>query len=98
MATMQKITSSLWFDNQAEDAAKFYISVFKNSKIGRIARYGKEGFEIHGRPEGSVMTVEFWIEDQGFVALTCKKHGNVGNICNHMQFFQHYILFHFLNK
>ncbi len=45
MATMQKITSNLWFDKQAEEAAKFYTSIFKNSEIGRIARYGKEGFE-----------------------------------------------------
>ncbi|MEO6220281.1 MAG: VOC family protein [Ginsengibacter sp.] len=69
MATMQKITSNLWFDNQAEDAVKFYTSVFKNSKIGRIARYGKEGFEIHGRKEGTVMTMEFQVEGQSFVAL-----------------------------
>jgi predicted 3-demethylubiquinone-9 3-methyltransferase (glyoxalase superfamily) len=69
MATMQKITSNLWFDNQAEEAAKFYTSVFKNSKIGRIARYGKEGQEIHGRKEGSVMTIEFEIAGQQFVGL-----------------------------
>ena len=53
----QRITPCLWFDNQAEEAANFYISIFKNSKIGRIARYGKEGYEIHGRPAGTVMTV-----------------------------------------
>lgn len=74
MATMQKITSNLWFDSQAEEAAEFYISIFKNSKIGRIARYGKEGYEIHGRPEGSIMTVEFWLEGQGFVALNGGPH------------------------
>jgi predicted 3-demethylubiquinone-9 3-methyltransferase (glyoxalase superfamily) len=56
---MQKITPFLWFDNQAEEAAKFYASLFKNSKIGKIARYGQEGHEIHGREAGSVMTVEF---------------------------------------
>jgi predicted 3-demethylubiquinone-9 3-methyltransferase (glyoxalase superfamily) len=66
---MQKITPCLWFDNQAEEAAKFYISIFKNSRIGKIARYGKAGFEIHGRPEGSVMTVEFEIDGQAFTAL-----------------------------
>lgn len=74
MATMQKITSNLWFDEQAEEAAKFYTSIFKNARIGRIARYGKEGFEIHGRPAGSVMTIEFWLEDQGFVALNGGPH------------------------
>mgnify|MGYP006197890487 CR=1 FL=1 len=66
---MQKITSNLWFDDQAEEAAKFYTSIFKNSSIGRITRYGKEGFEIHGKPEGAVMTVEFQIEGQDFVGL-----------------------------
>jgi predicted 3-demethylubiquinone-9 3-methyltransferase (glyoxalase superfamily) len=67
--TMQNITPCLWFDNQAEEAARFYTSIFKNSRIGRIARYGKAGFEIHGRPEGSVMTVEFEINGQPFTAL-----------------------------
>jgi predicted 3-demethylubiquinone-9 3-methyltransferase (glyoxalase superfamily) len=66
---MQKITPCLWFDNQAEEAANFYISVFKNSKIGNITRYGKEGYEIHGRKAGTVMAVEFEIEGQKFVAL-----------------------------
>ena len=66
---MQKITPCLWFDNQAEEAARFYTAVFKNSRIGRIARYGKEGQEIHGRPEGSVLTVEFEINGQTFTAL-----------------------------
>ena len=66
---MQKITPCLWFDSQAEEAARFYTSVFKNSRIGRIARYGKEGKEIHGRPEGSVLTVEFEINGQTFTAL-----------------------------
>lgn len=69
MGTTQKITSNLWFDNQAEEAAKFYISIFKNSKIGKITRYGKAGFEIHKRPEGSVMTVDFELEGQQFVGL-----------------------------
>jgi predicted 3-demethylubiquinone-9 3-methyltransferase (glyoxalase superfamily) len=66
---LQKITPCLWFDNQAEEAANFYTSIFKNSKIGRIARYGKEGYEIHGRSEGTVMTVEFEIDGQAFTAL-----------------------------
>jgi predicted 3-demethylubiquinone-9 3-methyltransferase (glyoxalase superfamily) len=70
----QKIMPCLWFDTQAEDAAKFYVSVFKNSKVGKISRYGKEGFEVHGRPAGSVMTVEFAIEGQKFLALNGGPH------------------------
>jgi predicted 3-demethylubiquinone-9 3-methyltransferase (glyoxalase superfamily) len=69
MATMQKISSCLWFDKEAEDAAKFYTSVFKNSRIGKMSRYGKEGFEIHQQPEGKVMTVEFELEGQKFLGL-----------------------------
>ena len=65
----QKIMPCLWFDTQAEDAAKHYVSIFKNSKIGKIGRYGKEGKEIHGKEAGSVMAVEFEIEGQKFVAL-----------------------------
>ena len=71
---MQKITSNLWFDTQAEEAAKYYVSIFKNSKIGRVSRYGKEGYEFHGRPAGSVMTVEFTLEGQTFVALNGGPH------------------------
>jgi predicted 3-demethylubiquinone-9 3-methyltransferase (glyoxalase superfamily) len=59
--TNNKITPFLWFDNQAEDAAKLYTSLFKNSKIESISRYGKEGFEIHGQKEGTVQTVAFQI-------------------------------------
>jgi predicted 3-demethylubiquinone-9 3-methyltransferase (glyoxalase superfamily) len=66
---MQKITPCLWFDDKAEEAAKFYASIFKNSKIGDVIHYGKEGYEIHGREEGSVLTVDFEIEGQKFVAL-----------------------------
>lgn len=66
---MQKITPCLWFDHQAEEAANFYISVFKDSRVGKITRYGKEGYEIHGRPAGTVMTVEFRLEGQDFIAL-----------------------------
>jgi predicted 3-demethylubiquinone-9 3-methyltransferase (glyoxalase superfamily) len=66
---MQRITPCLWFDTQAEEAAKFYTSIFKNSRIGRISRYGKEGREIHGKPEGSVLTVEFELNGQPFTAL-----------------------------
>ena len=66
---IQRIIPCLWFDNQAEEAAIFYVSIFRNSKIGRITRYGKEGYEIHGRSEGTVMTVEFVIDGQAFTAL-----------------------------
>ena len=66
---MQKITPFLWFDNQAEEAVKFYTSIFKNSRIGKIARYDKAGEKVAGRPAGSVMTVEFELEGQEFVAL-----------------------------
>ncbi|MBX3033260.1 MAG: VOC family protein [Bdellovibrionaceae bacterium] len=59
----------LWFDTEAEEAAKFYTSIFKNGRIGAIARFGKEGFEYHGKPEGSVMTVEFEVNGQKFVAV-----------------------------
>jgi predicted 3-demethylubiquinone-9 3-methyltransferase (glyoxalase superfamily) len=69
MQITQKISPCLWFDDQAEEAAKFYTSVFPNSKIGAVTRYGEVGHEIHGRPAGSVMTVEFEINGQGFTAL-----------------------------
>jgi len=62
---MQKITPFLWFDNQAEEAVKFYTSIFKNSKVGTIARYGESG----PGPAGSVMTAAFELEGQPFVAL-----------------------------
>src|ERR1043166_9430070 len=65
----QRITINLWFDSEAEDAAKFYTGIFKNSKIGKIARYGKAGFEVHHRPAGSVMTVEFELDGQKYLAL-----------------------------
>jgi predicted 3-demethylubiquinone-9 3-methyltransferase (glyoxalase superfamily) len=66
---MQKIIPCLWFDDKAEEAAKFYASIFKNSKIGNVSRYGKEGYEFHGKEDGTVMTVDFEIEGQQFVAL-----------------------------
>jgi predicted 3-demethylubiquinone-9 3-methyltransferase (glyoxalase superfamily) len=68
-AHTQKIIPYLWFDNQAEEAAKFYVSIFKNSKIGRISRYGESGAEVSGKPKGTVMAVEFQLEGQDFVAL-----------------------------
>ena len=69
MATMQKITPFLWFDEQAEEAAKFYVSVFKDSKLGAVTRYDEEGAKAAGRPAGSVMTVQFQLSGQDFVAL-----------------------------
>jgi len=68
---MQKITPFLWFDDQAEDAVKFYTSIFKDSKTGRILRCGEEAAKVSatGRPVGSVLTIEFEIEGQKFVAL-----------------------------
>jgi predicted 3-demethylubiquinone-9 3-methyltransferase (glyoxalase superfamily) len=66
---MPKITPCLWFDSNAEEAVRFYASIFKKSKIGKIARYGKEGYEIHGKPAGSVMTIEFELDGQTFTAL-----------------------------
>jgi predicted 3-demethylubiquinone-9 3-methyltransferase (glyoxalase superfamily) len=69
MATIQKITPHLWFDRQAEEAAKYYTGIFKNSEILNTTHYSKEGYEIHKMPEGTVMTVEFLIEGQKFIAL-----------------------------
>jgi predicted 3-demethylubiquinone-9 3-methyltransferase (glyoxalase superfamily) len=65
----QKITPFLWFDNKAEKAARFYVSIFKHSKIGDITRYNEEGAKVTGKPKGSVMTVAFRLEGQEFVAL-----------------------------
>lgn len=65
----QKITPCLWFDSQAEDAANHYVSIFDNSEILNVSRYGEAGHEIHGRAAGSVMTVEFALDGQKFVAL-----------------------------
>lgn len=69
MATVKKISPCLWFDDQGEDAARFYVSIFKHSKINDISRYTEAGKEIHGRPPGSVMTVAFELEGQPFTAL-----------------------------
>ena len=65
----QRITPCLWFDNQGEEAAKFYTGIFKNSRIVNVARYGEAGREVHGRPPGSVMTVAFELDGQRFTAL-----------------------------
>lgn len=69
MATTQSITPNLWFDRQAEEAANFYCSVFKNSSVIRKSYYGKAGYEIHKMPEGTVLTIEFELNGQRFTAL-----------------------------
>ena len=69
-----RITPCLWFDDQGEAAAKFYVSVFKNSRITQIARYGEAGKQIHGRPAGSVMTVAFELDGHRFTALNGGPH------------------------
>ena len=75
MATLkQKISPCLWFDTEAEDAAKFYTSVFENSAIKQISRYGNAGREVHGKEPDSVMVVEFEIEGQTFAALNGGPH------------------------
>ena len=69
MKTDQPIAPCLWFDKQAEDAARFYTGIFKNSKLGKISRYGETGQEVHGQAPGTVMTVEFELNGQRFTAL-----------------------------
>ncbi len=69
MPTIQKISPCLWFDDQAERAARFYTSIFPNSKIVDICRYREAGQEFHGRPAGSVMAVAFELDGQPFSAL-----------------------------
>lgn len=69
MTANPMISPCLWFDTQAEEAANFYVSIFENSKILRILRYSEVGHEIHGKPAGSVLTVEFELNGQRFVAL-----------------------------
>jgi len=71
---MKGITPCLWFDSQGEEAARFYTSIFKNSKIGTITHYGDAGAGASGRPKGSVMTVAFQLDGQEFVALNGGPH------------------------
>ena len=66
---MNKLSACIWFNNQAEEAAKFYTSVFPDSRVGKVTRYNKAGFEIHGQKEGAVMTAEFFIEDFKFMGI-----------------------------
>ncbi|HEX6069078.1 MAG TPA: VOC family protein [Longimicrobiaceae bacterium] len=69
MSVTHRITPCLWFDSEAEEAARFYTGIFPNSRIVAIARYGEAGQEIHQRPAGSVMTVDFELDGVGFTAL-----------------------------
>lgn len=69
MLLTQKITPCLWFDDQAQQAAEFYLSVFPNSRIVNLSRYGEAGREVHGKPPGSVLTVAFELDGQAFTAL-----------------------------
>jgi predicted 3-demethylubiquinone-9 3-methyltransferase (glyoxalase superfamily) len=71
---MQKITPFLWYDDQAEEAANFYVSIFKNSKVGKITRYEEASAKVSGRPAGTAMTVAFEIEGQKFTALNGGPH------------------------
>lgn len=66
---MRKITPCLWFDRNAEEAAAFYTSIFKNSKIGSVSRYTEAGYEVHHMPAGTALTVEFELDGQTFTAL-----------------------------
>lgn len=69
MQNTQRITPCLWFDDQAEQAAEFYTAIFRNSRIVSRTRYGEAGYEVHGRPAGTVMTVAFELDGQAFTAL-----------------------------
>lgn len=66
---MKTIMPCLWFDKEAEEAANYYCSIFKNAQLGAITRYGKEGQEVHGKPPGSVLTIEFALDGHKFLAL-----------------------------
>jgi predicted 3-demethylubiquinone-9 3-methyltransferase (glyoxalase superfamily) len=69
MPFIQKITPCLWFDDQAEEAVEFYTTIFRNSKIVSVSRYGEAGREVHRKPAGTVMTIAFELDGQGFTAL-----------------------------
>jgi predicted 3-demethylubiquinone-9 3-methyltransferase (glyoxalase superfamily) len=69
MATLKKIVPHLWFQSDPQEAVKFYTSIFKNSKIGRIAYYSNEGFDHHKHHEGEVLTIEFELDGNKFLAL-----------------------------
>ena len=69
MKIVPRISPCLWFDDQAEEAVNFYTSIFPNSKIGRVSRYGEAGYEVHRKPAGTVMTMAFELDGQAFTAL-----------------------------
>jgi len=69
MQISQKITPCLWFDDQAEEAVEFYTSIFRNSRIVKTTRYGEAGYDVHGKPAGTVMAVAFELDGQAFTAL-----------------------------
>jgi predicted 3-demethylubiquinone-9 3-methyltransferase (glyoxalase superfamily) len=71
---MQRITPFLWYDNQAEEAMNYYVSIFKNSKVGSVTRYDEAGAKASGRTKGSVMTASFQLDGQQFVALNGGPH------------------------
>jgi len=74
MPSIQKIAPCLWFDDRAEEAARFYVGIFRNSKILEISRYSEAGQEVHGRPPGSVMVASFELNGQPFTALNGGPH------------------------
>jgi predicted 3-demethylubiquinone-9 3-methyltransferase (glyoxalase superfamily) len=74
VAIPRRISPCLWFDDQAEDAAKYYLDIFQNSRITAVTRYGSAGQEEHGRPAGSVMTVDFELDGNAFTALNGGPH------------------------
>ena len=74
MAVRTRIAPCLWFDNEAEEAARFYIGIFPNSRLVKIIRYGKAGVDIHQRQEGAVMTVDFELDGQLFTVLNGGPH------------------------
>jgi predicted 3-demethylubiquinone-9 3-methyltransferase (glyoxalase superfamily) len=74
VAVTRRITPCLWFDDQAEEAAAYYVGIFKNSRITTTTRYGSAGKEVHGKPAGSVMTVDFELDGQPFTALNGGPH------------------------
>ncbi|MCX6230965.1 MAG: VOC family protein [Bacteroidetes bacterium] len=65
----QEMTICLWYDSDAEEAVQFYTSIFRDSSIGEVSRFGKEGFEHHGKPEGTAMAVNFTLNQMKFIAL-----------------------------
>ena len=73
-ARFQRITPFLWFNNDAEDAVKFYVSVFENSRIGQVTHYTKESSDASGQTEGSVMTIAFELDGQPFTAINGGPH------------------------